>query len=93
MERSGSNLASVSDRGAAGETASFEHPHRWIIEPVGLTPAGKCSICGIERVFTNEPYAKASDGQVPNRVRGMIMQDWKARLFVAKGLTHSSGGD
>ena len=60
--------------------------HRWLLEPTGMTPAGKCKLCGEVRIFTNEAVKKHE--AVPSKIRSQVTNDYNARLMSAKTLMY-----
>jgi hypothetical protein len=98
MELTSSHLAGVSDGGAAGETEGLIGSlcvHHWVLEPVGLTPSGRCKLCGISRVFTNKLYEKPGDAGIrpTEKQRQAMNSDLKAREFIANGLVRQQRYD
>jgi hypothetical protein len=69
--------------------------HHWVLEPVGLTPAGECVKCGKARVFTNKIYDKPGDAGIrpTEKQRQAINSDLKAREFIANGLVRQQRYD
>jgi hypothetical protein len=69
--------------------------HHWVLEPVGLTPSGKCKLCGVTRVFTNKLYEKPGDAGIrpTEKQRQAINSDLRAREFIANGLVRQQRYD